>query len=68
MSTVKILADIGRWGDKSNMTEQQILDRLWTMKNAAYDPDYTQTRIVELLLHYAPRDVQEAVGRVYANR
>ena len=50
------------------MTTQQVLDRLWTLKNAHYDPEYTQKKIVELLLQYAPKDVQEAVGRVYANR
>lgn len=50
------------------MTKQQILSELWTLKNAAYDPDYTQKRIIELLLNYAPNDVQEAVGRVYQYR
>ena len=50
------------------MTEQQVLARLWTLKNAAYDPEYTQKQIVELLLPYAPVDVREAVGRVYQYR
>ena len=49
------------------MTNQQVLDRLWTLKNAVYDPDYTQKKIVELLLNYAPKDVQEAVGRIYSD-
>jgi len=50
------------------MTTQKILDRLWTMKNAHFDPDSTPEQIIELLLYYAPKDVQEAVGLVYANK
>lgn len=38
------------------------------MKNAHFDPDYTQYKIIELLLNYAPIDVREAVGRVYENK
>lgn len=49
------------------MNDQQVLSELWRLKNAAYDPDYTQRKIVELLLQYVPKDVQEAVGRVYAD-
>ena len=50
------------------MTTQQKLDLLCTMKNAHFDPDYTQYKIIELLLDYAPVDIQEAVGRVYQYR
>lgn len=53
---------------RNKMTKEQILARLWTLKYAHFDPDYTQKRIIELLLYYAPTDVQEAVGRVYANK
>ena len=49
------------------MTTQQTLAELWRLSHAAYDPNYTQRKIIELLLYYVPKEVQKAVGRIYVN-